>query len=46
MEVIILPDAAAIGAVAADAIEALLHRTPDAVLGLATRAWFGRRTVP
>ncbi len=36
MEVIILPDAAAIGAVAADAIEALLHRKPDAVLGLAT----------
>ncbi|MCV7434880.1 glucosamine-6-phosphate deaminase [Mycolicibacterium bacteremicum] len=36
MEVIILPDAATIGAVAADAIEALLHRKPDAVLGLAT----------
>ena len=36
MEVIILPDAAAIGGVAADAIEALLHRKPTAVLGLAT----------
>ena len=36
MEVIILPDAAAIGVVAADAIEALLHRKPTAVLGLAT----------
>ncbi|MGI9124909.1 MAG: glucosamine-6-phosphate deaminase [Mycobacterium sp.] len=36
MEVIILKDAAEIGAVAADAIEALLNRKPDAVLGLAT----------
>ena len=36
MEVVILPDAAAIGGVAADAIEALLHRKPAAVLGLAT----------
>ncbi|MDP5228373.1 MULTISPECIES: glucosamine-6-phosphate deaminase [Arthrobacter] len=36
MEVVILPDAARIGAMAADAIEALLKRKPDAVLGLAT----------
>ena len=36
MEVVILPDAARIGAVAADAIENLLTRKPDAVLGLAT----------
>ena len=36
MEVIILPDTATIGGVAADAIEALLHRKPTAVLGLAT----------
>jgi glucosamine-6-phosphate deaminase len=36
MEVVILPDTAAIGDVAADAIEALLHRKPNAVLGLAT----------
>lgn len=36
MEVIILPDAATIGGVAADAIGALLVRKPDAVLGLAT----------
>ncbi|MFI2837888.1 glucosamine-6-phosphate deaminase [Mycolicibacterium sp. PDY-3] len=36
MEVVILPDAAAIGSVAADAIGALLDRKPDAVLGLAT----------
>ena len=36
MEVIILPDAKEIGAVAADAISALLSRKPDAVLGLAT----------
>jgi glucosamine-6-phosphate deaminase len=36
MEVIILPDAKAIGALAADAIGALLLRKPDAVLGLAT----------
>ncbi|MFK0071633.1 glucosamine-6-phosphate deaminase [Arthrobacter woluwensis] len=36
MEVVILPDAAHIGAMAADAIEALLKRKPEAVLGLAT----------
>ena len=36
MEVIILPDANKIGAVGADAIAALLHRKPAAVLGLAT----------
>lgn len=36
MEVIILPDAGEIGAVGADAIESLLARKPDAVLGLAT----------
>ncbi len=36
MEVIILPGASEIGAVAADAIGALLRRTPTAVLGLAT----------
>lgn len=36
MEVVILPDAAAIGAAAADQIEALLRHHPDAVLGLAT----------
>lgn len=36
MEVVILPDAARIGAVAADAIENLLTHKPDAVLGLAT----------
>ncbi|WP_166903845.1 glucosamine-6-phosphate deaminase [Mycobacterium sp. DL440] len=36
MEVIILDDAAKIGAVAADAVGALLDRKPDAVLGLAT----------
>ncbi|MGW0157875.1 glucosamine-6-phosphate deaminase [Mycobacterium sp. NPDC003323] len=36
MEVIIAPDAAAIGTLAADAISALLARKPDAVLGLAT----------
>ncbi|MFJ3957012.1 glucosamine-6-phosphate deaminase [Arthrobacter sp. NPDC090010] len=36
MEVVILPDAARIGAMAADAIEALLKRKPEAVLGLAT----------
>ena len=36
MEVVILKDAGEIGAVAADAIEALLKRKPDAVLGLAT----------
>ena len=36
MEVVILADAKEIGAVAADAIGALLGRRPDAVLGLAT----------
>jgi glucosamine-6-phosphate deaminase len=36
MEVVILADAKEIGAVAADAIGALLDRRPDAVLGLAT----------
>lgn len=36
MEVIILPDAAQIGGLAADAISALISRKPDAVLGLAT----------
>lgn len=36
MEVILVPDPAAAGAVAADAICALLDRKPDAVLGLAT----------
>ncbi|WP_059016301.1 glucosamine-6-phosphate deaminase [Mycobacterium sp. M26] len=36
MEVIITEDAAQIGVLAADAIAALLHRKPDAVLGLAT----------
>ena len=36
MEVIILRDAEEIGSVAADAIESLLRRRPDAVLGLAT----------
>lgn len=36
MEVVILADAKEIGAVAADAIGALLSRKPDAVLGLAT----------
>jgi glucosamine-6-phosphate deaminase len=36
MEVIILPDTNKIGAVGADAIAALLHRKPAAVLGLAT----------
>lgn len=36
MEVVILKDSAEIGAVAADSIEALLKRKPDAVLGLAT----------
>ncbi|MCV7424701.1 glucosamine-6-phosphate deaminase [Mycobacterium yunnanensis] len=36
MEVVICRDAADIGAVAADAIGALLSRKPDAVLGLAT----------
>ena len=36
MEVVILKDSAQIGAKAADAIESLLTRKPDAVLGLAT----------
>ena len=36
MEVIILADAKEIGAIAADTVGALLDRTPDAVLGLAT----------
>lgn len=36
MEVVPLSSAAAAGAVAADAIEALVRRRPDAVLGLAT----------
>ena len=36
MEVVILPGAKEIGAVAADAITELLHRKPNAVLGLAT----------
>ncbi len=36
MEVVILPDAKAIGGVAADAIKSLLSRKPAAVLGLAT----------
>lgn len=36
MEVIILGDAAEIGSVAADSIESLMTRKPDAVLGLAT----------
>ncbi|MHA7142160.1 MULTISPECIES: glucosamine-6-phosphate deaminase [unclassified Arthrobacter] len=36
MEVVILPDQAAIAAVAADAIEDLVRRKPNAVLGLAT----------
>jgi glucosamine-6-phosphate deaminase len=36
VEVVILPDAAAVARLAADAIAALLTRRPDAVLGLAT----------
>lgn len=36
MEIVILPDTSAIGGLAADAISNLLHRKPDAVLGLAT----------
>lgn len=36
MEVVILPGAKQIGALAADAIEALVRRKPNAVLGLAT----------
>lgn len=38
MEVVILPGSKQIGSVAADAVEALLRRKPDAVLGLATGA--------
>jgi glucosamine-6-phosphate deaminase len=36
MEVVIVPDAASIGELAADAVGALLDREPTAVLGLAT----------
>jgi glucosamine-6-phosphate deaminase len=36
MEVVILPDAAAIGTLAADAVASLLRRAPRPVLGLAT----------
>lgn len=36
MEVVIQPSAAEVANVVADAVEALLHRKPDAVLGLAT----------
>ncbi|HEY5880373.1 MAG TPA: glucosamine-6-phosphate deaminase [Nakamurella sp.] len=36
MEIVILPDNAAIGSLTADAITDLLQRKPDAVLGLAT----------
>ena len=36
MEIVILPDTKAIGALGADAIGNLLQRKPDAVLGLAT----------
>jgi glucosamine-6-phosphate deaminase len=36
MEVVILPGAAELAALAADAVQALLARKPDAVLGLAT----------
>jgi glucosamine-6-phosphate deaminase len=36
MEVVILPSAEAIGTLAADAVQALVSRRPDAVLGLAT----------
>ena len=36
MEIVILPDSQAIGALGADAIANLLQRKPDAVLGLAT----------
>ena len=36
MEVVILPGSKAIATLAADAIEQLLRRKPDAVLGLAT----------
>ena len=36
MEIVILPDSASIGSLAADAIGNLLQHKPDAVLGLAT----------
>ena len=36
MEIVILPDNQAIGSLGADAVEDLLRRRPDAVLGLAT----------
>jgi len=36
MEIVIAPDAQTIGALGADAVQALLSRRPDAVLGLAT----------
>jgi len=36
MEVVICPDSGAASVLVADAIERLLRRTPDAVLGLAT----------
>jgi len=36
MEIVILPDSRAIGSLGADAVENLLRRKPDAVLGLAT----------
>jgi glucosamine-6-phosphate deaminase len=36
MEIVILPDNQAIGSLGADAVEDLLRRKPDAVLGLAT----------
>lgn len=36
MEVLLLPDAETVGAIAADAVEALVRAKPDAVLGLAT----------
>ena len=36
MEIVILPDSQAIGSLGADAVENLLRRKPDAVLGLAT----------
>ncbi|MGO4258514.1 glucosamine-6-phosphate deaminase [Marmoricola sp. RAF53] len=36
MEVLVLPDADAVGVLAADAVEALVRSKPDAVLGLAT----------
>lgn len=38
MEVVPLPDADAVAAVAADIVEALVRRRPDCVLGLATGA--------